>query len=96
MGGQEPKKSARRGPDPEWFKTPRSCRPGGNTGVYICRYECMFKQCCARFNMEMTHGAPAPGDVISVRSFIQANDITVSSPTKTRKKRDQGSARRGG
>jgi len=72
--------SAKIRPDPKWFTRPGSCRPGGATGCYQHRSECIWKSACARFNLEMTQGHPASAEVHSIRSIVQANNMRVTFP----------------
>ncbi len=80
-GDQQKKPKPKRTPlDPEWYKKEGVCRPGGQSGSYEHRYECAFKDCCARHMLELTQGSPPTKDVISVRSFVQQNKITLTFP----------------
>ena len=61
-----------------WYEQDNACRQGGKDGAYLHTSGCVWKDCCARFNMKF----PKQGNVLSVRGVVQANSITATFPRR--------------
>jgi len=65
-------------PRPDWYKVPKSCRAGGPAGAYEHLSECIWKDCCARFQMNF----PEQGNIRSCRGIVQANTMEITFPKR--------------
>jgi len=61
-----------------WYEYDRACRPAGKKGYYEHVPACIWKDCCARYNMNF----PKQGNIRSVRGVIQGNSIEIRSPRR--------------
>jgi len=75
---QDGKKPGGKPPREEWFKHPKACRPGGPNGAFEHRFDCIWKDCCARFQM----GFPEQPNVRSVRGIVMANSMEIVFPKR--------------